>query len=185
MTKQGTLDDLYFEWLYGFIGAVRNRNPARSHWELARQLYTTQFVWSIPNDDNREGDGKDLRNEFVEQGDIRNADVVWMEIDCSMLEMIIALARHASFQAEGSPLEWFWKILDNLSLYKYTDDTYTEVVRREVADALDKVNNRTYDRNGVGGLFPLVNAHEDQRKVELWYQMASYLLEGENTSHRP
>lgn len=185
MTNQGTLDDLYFEWLYGFIGAVRNRNPARSYWELARQLYTTQFVWSIPNDDNREGDGKDLRYEFIDERHIRNADLVWMDMECSMLELIIALSRHASFQVEGSPGEWFWKILDNLGLRKYTDDTYNDVVRLEVEEILEIVNDRTYDRNGVGGLFPLINAHEDQRRVELWYQLSSYLLEGEHVDSKP
>lgn len=185
MTKHGTLDDLYFEWLYGFIGAVKNRNPARSHWMLARQLYTTQFVWSIYNDDNREGDGKDLRNEFIDQCDIRHVDTVWMEIDCSMLEMIIALAHHAAFQAGGSPGTWFWRILDNLGLSKFTDDTFTQTVIDEVAVILATVNDRTYDRDGVGGLFPLKHANEDQRKVELWYQLSRYLLEGEYEHNHP
>ena len=36
---------------------------------------------------------------------------------------------------------------------------------------------RRYKRSGEGGLFPLKNAAKDQRKVEIWYQLSSYLLE--------
>ena len=50
-------------------------------------------------------------------------------------------------------------------------------VRDIVADAMAAIIWRTYDSNGYGGLFPLRNPREDQRKVELWYQLNAYLLE--------
>ena len=42
---------------------------------------------------------------------------------------------------------------------------------------LNKIIDRGYSRRGVGGLFPLKYSKNDQRKVELWYQMHSYLIE--------
>jgi hypothetical protein len=42
---------------------------------------------------------------------------------------------------------------------------------------LHKLNNRTYSKLGKGGLFPLRSSAYDQRKVELWYQMAAFMTE--------
>lgn len=176
MEANGTIDDLYFEWLYGQIAAVTNRNPARSYWSLARQLYTTEFTWFIPNDDNRAEDGKELRIEFL---DLSNVSVTqdWMELNCSMLEMLIALARRASFETGLEPLWWFWKLMDNMELKNYTDITYNVAVTQDVQEKLERVCQRTYRKNGRGGLFPLSHTIKDQTEVELWYQMATYLLE--------
>lgn len=184
MDNQGTLDDLYLEWLYGQIAAVKNRNPARSYWELARQLYRTPFIWMVPNDDNRAEDGKSLRDEFIDECDIQDLEVNWMAIGCSMLEMLIGLSRRAAFQSFGEPSEWFEKFLTNLGIH-FSDAQYNGIVRDEVDIALDRVNNRTYEPNGDGGLFPLRNADRDQRKIELWYQLSAYLLEGGYVDHGP
>lgn len=185
MTENGTLDDLYFEWLYKKIGSVRNRNPARSHWNLAKQLYRKQFAWFVPNDDNRECEGKDLRHEFIDEQDIEDVEIFWLQLDCSMLEMLIALARRAAYESYGDAREWFWKFMENLGLNQYTDEFYNDEAALDIEVALDRVINRTYERNGDGGLFPLKNAKKDQRKVELWYQLATYLLEGGYVDHGP
>jgi hypothetical protein len=181
----GTDDDRYFEWLYSHIGSVRNRNPARSYWDLARKLYTTPFIGWLPNDDNREEDGKCLRDEFTEQtGTV--VDREWRNMDCSFLEMLIGLAQRASFESGEEPVAWFWKMMENLELRDYTDDIYEIAINEAVEEALNRVNDRTYARNGEGGLFPLNIAHKDQRKVELWYQLAAYLLEGKRVrEHLP
>ena len=175
MEANGTIDDLYFEWLYGQIAAITNRNPARSYWSLARQLYMTEYVWFIPNDDNRAEDGKELRYEFHDQ---TNAPVTkdWMELNCSMLEMLIALARRASFETGLEPLWWFWKLMENIELRNYTDITYNVAVQKDVEEKLERLCQRKYRKNGHGGLFPLSSTDKDQTEVELWYQMATYLL---------
>lgn len=181
MTDGGTLDDAYFEWLYSQIGALRNRNPTRNYWRLCRKLYTTEFVWFVPNDDNRVEDGKELRLEFLESTGYRlrgHQDREWMSLGCSMFEMLIALARLAAFESDRSPVEWFWRFMHNLELDRYSDDIYEVSIEEEVEETLDRVNRRTYSANGVGGLFPLRRSTQDQRKIELWYQMSTYLMEG-------
>ena len=180
MTKiGGTLDDRYLEWLYGQIGAVSNRNPERSYWHLLRHLYSKPFRWFVPNDDNRAADGVDLRYDFLE-GEVGPSEREWMDLDCSFLEMMFALAQRASYESSGEPAAWFWKMVYNLGLIHYNDSVYNDMVKLDVEDTLDNVIERTYHPDGQGGLFPLDNPTQDQREVELWYQMSAYLLEGGN-----
>lgn len=185
----GPLDDAYFEWLYRQIGSVNNRNPARSHWNLMRTLYTTPFVWSVRNDDNRSEDGVDLREDFFRETGfpLEYQDHEWLSLECSVLEMIVALSRRVAFEDEhlGSPVEWFWRLIDNLEMLHLTDNVFDDNAKREVERRLRKLINRTYGKNGHGGLFPLRHATQNQRSVELWYQMAAYLLEGDYVNIKP
>lgn len=174
----GTLDDVYLTWLYGKIASVRNRNPERSHWELARQLYSREFTWFVPNDDNRAEDGKKLRLEFIEEQGFDEVDPGWLDLECSMLEMLIALSRRASFQAdEKTPVEWFWMLIDNAGLAQYNDKRYDDHIRHNVELIIDRILERRYSRDGLGGLFPILESPFDQRKAELWVQMSRYILE--------
>ena len=171
-----TLDARYLDWLYKNIGPLQNRNPARSYWMLACALFRKEFTWFVHNDDNRVEDGRELREDFLEEMSIER-DQLWMEEGCSMLEMLVALSRRAAFEASEDPFEWFWVLIDNLGLRPYVDEEFSEDYNVDVDIILDRVINRTYSADGRGGLFPLRYAKEDQRKVEIWYQLAAYLLE--------
>lgn len=175
----GTLDDVYLEWLYGKVGAVSNRNPGRSYWRLMSQLYSIPFNWFVHNDDNRVLDGLDLRIEFLAEVDQTPDDPSgdWLNLECSFLEMLIALARRVSFDTPDSLYEWFWIFMKNLELDRYNDEIYEIAIQEEVAEVVKRVIDRRYSRNGDGGLFPLEKTPNDQRKVELWYQMQEYLME--------
>lgn len=168
-------DDVYLRWLYSQVASVRIKNPSRTYWSLLRHLYTTEFVWFIPNDDNRVEDGRALRYEFIQEHDIIHPDKEWLDLGCSMLEMLIALSRRLAFEAEGQPRAWFWHLLHNLELDTITDEgRYPEA---RVDDIISNVIWRTYRADGRGGLFPLKNAQRDQTRVEIWYQLAAYLLQ--------
>ena len=143
-----------------------------------KQLYVKEFVWLIPNDDNRAEDGKELRYEFINEQGIDEVDQAWLDLGCSVLEMMIALARRAAFESDDEVVDWFWRFIFNLGLNNHTDIAYTSATEREVDNVLDTVIFRTYDADGLGGLFPLTHPRQDQRKVELWYQLAAYLSEG-------
>jgi hypothetical protein len=178
MAKRGKpIDEEYIEWLYGFVASVRNRNPARSYWQLFRKLYRTRFEWYVHNDDNRAEDGIELRHHFIDQSDHDEVPHQWMTEECTMLEMLIALSRRAAFESTGALGDWFWRMLDNLGIRGATDEIWSGIVERTVEDALERVNRRTYEPDGVGGLFPLRNARTDQRQLELWAQLSSYILE--------
>ena len=169
------LDELYFRWLYGEACYPEENNPNHKFWNLLRVFYGKEFIWIIPNDDNRAEDGKDLRQEFVDTIYFKTPDQNWMRMGCSVLEMLVALTRRLAFETDGSPREWFWVLLENLDLTKYNDNTLVPIP--EVEEILDAVIWRTYHYDGTGGLFPLRRPTEDQRQVEIWYQLSAYLLE--------
>lgn len=171
------LDERYFTWLYGQVCSVNLRNRARSYRSLMRQFHHTEFVWLIPNDDNRVEDGRDLRYEFLNSEGIDRASPEWLARGCSMLEMMIALSRRLAFEDDGEPRVWFWHLVETLELLEYTDRNYDENIAEIVDEVLERVIYRRYLPNGRGGLFPLKHPDEDQRKVELWYQASSFLLE--------
>jgi hypothetical protein len=171
------LDELYFEWLYRQVCSLKLKNPHRTYWNLFRILFTKEFLWFVPNDDNRVEDGRDLRHEFLDQRHICHEDIdpEWIPMGVSVLEVFIGLARRLAFQMSGEQDEWFWELMENLDLRQYNDQA--DIPHEHVEIILDRVIWRTYRRNGHGGLFPLRQPREDQREVELWYQLNAYILE--------
>lgn len=170
------LDERYLDWLYGQVCFVED-NPSHSYGMLFHHLYTTKYLWLIPNDDNRDADGKDLRFEFLEEEGIpdHRRDTYWLEVECSMLEFLVALARRFAFEADGTVAERFMELLENLELDQYNDEA--EVDPEAIDEILYRLNWRKYHYNGGGGLFPLRQPERDQRRVEVWYQMSAYILE--------
>ena len=173
------LDEAYFEWLAVRVVNTRLRSASQTRWTVLRKLYTTEFIWRIHNDENRVEDGKELRRQFLEAHPISNPLPGWLDQGCSFLEMLVALSDRLTFQTEGwASADWFWHLLDNVGLnvsdvefQRANMDIYTDSV-------LAQINDRTYDWNGRGGLFPLQRVSEvDHTQVELWYQMNYYLLE--------
>lgn len=176
MNENVTIDERYFAWLYEFVADPNCRNPSESYFLLCERLYKTPFEWSIRNDENRAHDGLELRDEFLRQLD-ETIPMDWYQLECSLFEMLIALSRRAAFQTGWSPDTWFWHILNNLELSRYTDEGYHSAIDDSVRRLLDRVLNRSYEADGRGGFFPLRDPGRDQRGVELWYQMSAYLLE--------
>jgi hypothetical protein len=170
------LDELYLRWLYSQVADPDARGPSRSYWTLLKQMYETEFFWYVPNDDNRAADGQYLRREFIEDLGLDDVDPDWMHLGCSMLELLIGLSRRLSFLDEGEPRGWFWHLVDNLGL-RFDDRNRRNFPAALVYEVLQDVMWRTYKPNGHGGIFPLRHPERDQREVELWYQMSSYLLE--------
>jgi hypothetical protein len=173
------LDDEYLEWLYSQIGSVKTKDKSKTYWSLANQLFRKEFVWFVPNDDNRVEDGRDLRYEFLDTEQLTGVDRDWIHLGCSMLELLIGVARRLSFEADGTVRMWFWRIIENLDLQHYNDSVYTPDKQKHIDEVLDQVIWRTYTSSGDGGLFPLQYAGHDQREVEIWYQLCAYLLEHE------
>lgn len=175
------LDERYLRWLYGQVASVKLKNPARTYWSLMRALFTTEFVWLVPNDDNRLEDGRDLRYEFIDEEALGDIDHDWMTIGCSLLEMLIGISRRLEFEADGDAGvgEWFWHLIGNINLGNFNDEHFQSEQQTEyVNHVLETVVWRNYRSDGFGGLFPLRDPQEDQLKVELWYQLSNYLLEG-------
>lgn len=158
------LDDIYFGWLCSLAGV-----PEEDENHL-RVLYSIPFETHVPNDENRAEDGMALREEFVLRYGINMGyrEREWMRFECSIFEMMVALSERAAFQSDLTVGDWLGIITENLGIRS------GQVPPRAAAR---KLNRRTYAADGTGGMFPLMHPNQDQREVEIWYQMSAYLIE--------
>lgn len=173
----------YFEYLYDL---VKEDAPERKdYWMLLSDLQAFKFYWSVEHDENRAQDGIDLRRRYLEGEWWANGEEA-LSGECSMLEMLIALAERMAFELAGTDVSpdiyrtgsCFWEMIENLGLTRYSDGEYERLNGPFVVNkTLHDVVTRNYDETGVGGIFPLRGDYGDQRYVELWYQMQEYLAE--------
>ena len=171
--------DPYFQWLCKRVGIPKKMPYFRLAEELHRLIFRPGDA--IETDRNRANDGLQLRVMFMERygasGSALNRG------PCTMFEFLIGLASRMSYVMGSDDNElhtrhYFWKLVENLRLIKLSDQCYEELNGDFfVSEATDRLLFRTYDYNGEGGLFPLKHCSKDQRTVEIWYQMQSWLLE--------
>lgn len=163
------IDYEYFEWLISQIEVPGDE----TYNDLFERLHNVEFVWTVPNDDNRIADALELREEFFtrtkKKGTLINE---WT----SILEIVVSLSRRVAWTADGQPRPWAWHLLENLRLDKASDPLMDRKAN-EVDDILEALVWRTYDRDGRGGFFPLRQTVEDQTKQEIWHQMNAYVNE--------
>lgn len=165
-----TVDHEYYVWL---IQQIHIPN-GREYLDLFERMHNMEFVWIIPNDDNRVQDAIDLRGEFL---DIRGGGKLELG-GATCLEVLVSLSRRVAFLASGnghSP-QWAWALLKNLGLHKFYDPL-TQEKKDRVDRTLHNLIWRNYHADGRGGFFPLQNPNIDQRKIEIWYQMNEYVTE--------
>lgn len=169
------IESAYFKWLCAKVMKPEMRTPSQTYWKLLRELQNTEFVWvnDVVMDENRAADGLDLRREFVDTTH-SDPDPSWDHLGCSVLEMLVAFSRRASFVTEWRSRDWFWEFLKNLGIDHLSDGVFNG---HNISGILDRMVWRTYDYNGQGGLFPLHDPEHDQRKVEIWYQFCDYLVD--------
>lgn len=171
----------YFHWL---CEQVMIEQEDRAYWLLAKDLHRMPFYSLVPHDENRAMDGVTLREDYLSE--INCPKYVRLDLEeCTLLEMLVALARRMNYETEDAHREvdhtakWFWEMMDNLGLSEFDDDNYVRDGEGllQVDDILERLVERGYSRNGEGGLFPLRRPDCDQRKAEIWYQMNAYLME--------
>lgn len=169
----------YFQWLCDEICA---EGMDHSYLILCRKLFETPFQVIVPNDDNRVGDAKELRIEYMD--DMGPVSSLECPVEANCLELLVALARRMDFVindmsgSDGVP-SCFWEMIENLGLGDCTDEAYEGYLSdRKMSMAITRWVQRRIGFNGKHGLFPLrVSNGVDQRREELWYQMMAYLIE--------
>ena len=165
-----TVDHKYYIWLVKQVAIPNEKN----YLGLFERMHNTEFVWTVPHDDNRVQDGLDLRGEFLE---IRGGGELSLG-GVTQLEVLIALSRRVGFIANGGHHSriWAWTLLKNLGLHKFSDPLTPEKLSR-IDNILYDLMWRNYHANGHGGFFPLQNPDVDQTKVEIWHQVNAYVSE--------
>ena len=170
--------DPYFKFLCSIVDD-EDFDPSQ-YQKLLSRLHQEIFTWSMPDDENRALDGLSLRIEF---GSLNGKSRLDSKLDssrypCTVLEMMIALSQRCEIEIMqdmdiGRRVgRWFKVMLRSLGVNYERDDIYDEkFVDFIIAEFLD----RGYNPNGDGGLFFVSNTDVDLRKVEIWYQMHTYL----------
>ena len=136
------------------------------HEDLLKYLFDTEFTWTIDHDANRAAKGLNLRYEYNKKWD-------YGDTPCSVLEMLIALARDweheicYDFEKGDRSALWFWTMIKNLKLMDSNE--YSKILKKWLS--------REFDEDGYGSPFPRKNCDKDQRKVEIWMQLQGYVLE--------
>lgn len=169
----------YLRWLSDIV------DPDEKYSGLLSYLFDLEYDYDtaklVPNDDNRIEDALNLREEFVNEQLAREPSYL---IDtfrgqyASVLEIFISLAERMDdvMGFERLP-DWFWEMMDNLGVTRFDDEHFDKDSIFKIDKIVGTWLNREYCKNGKGGLFPLKEPHDNQQKVEIWYQMSAYLLE--------
>lgn len=180
------LETAYYNWLCSVVV----KDERFSHYRtLLAYLHHIPFRFSpsVPMDDNRAGDGIELRYRFGAYHDI-SYSIIGSELDytpCSVLEMLVALSIRCEEQIMSVPemgdrtYEWFWTMIRNMFLIDQIDDHFNlEYVKARIDIFLD----RRYQPDGIGGLFYIPNTTKNLQNVEIWNQLnwwANNVLEEE------
>jgi hypothetical protein len=161
-------DVAYYEWLVDQIDVPQDK----SFLHLFERMHNVEFVWLIPNDDNRVEDAIDLRGEFAGSDGHLNLG------GATCLEMVVALSRKLGFIASGGghAKQWAWTLIKNLGLSRFADPMTPDKMER-IDLILHDLIWRNYNSDGSGGFFPLQRPDIDQTKVDIWHQLNAYVTE--------
>lgn len=173
------MNELYYRWLIELL----DDEYLRDHYKkLTEKLFETEFTWVLPFDENRAKDGLRLRKDFAKKMGLecQESPNLGAFEACSVLEMLIGLARRAEndilwnpdFGDHTGPL--FWEMMENLHLDIYDDYNWFE---DEVDEILEVFLERKYASDGDGNVFKLDRS--DPRKIDLWLQLNRYIIEHE------
>ena len=165
----------YYQWLIDLLG---DEDLRLNYQKLLRNLFETEFTWTVDFDRNRAQDGLDLRELFTRDTGL----LLYFNSPCSVLEMMIALAMRCEDliydpEIEDSVTETFLDMLDNLKLSALDDNCYSE---NRANYLIQKFLNRDYDSNGNGSIFCVAFSDLDFRVMDLWWQANAFLNEKYN-----
>lgn len=167
--------DDYLEWLIWRCGLEKEQRFNR----LFEILHNINFVFYMGRDENREIDGFDLREKYEIPDVYLDFEEDFINRECSVMEMLVALSIRVDSDiigdpGEENPSEFFIKMLENLGLDRFEGERFKRV---DVCYIVDRWLRRGFDHNGYGSPFPVKMDHRDQRKLEIWDQVNSYINE--------
>lgn len=156
------------------------KQPPITYYNLLQKLYDIPFYPKMDDDEHRYSDGISLRSRYAIVTNLREEEeeLLLSYYDCSMLEMMVALALKIEEHIMADPAygnrtgQWFWYMIRSLGLNFYHDSNYKD---EEVYNIIRKYSNGEYEPNGMGGLFYIPQIDEDLRKKSIWYQTMRYL----------
>jgi hypothetical protein len=158
-------------------------NEVFTFFDLAQTLHHMHFYGGVPNDVNRDNDGKALRVIFAKDHSSFSDYSVLNQTHATMLEFFVALALRINEITAGEDDDsmtdiWFWTMLNNLGIVQkdVNDGCWGLEKKIFVEEKITKMLDREYQKTGPGPIFPLDDeADGDARELEIWYQMQFWL----------
>jgi len=160
------MQDLYFDWLLSKVDGWPYR-------QVCDYLYHIEFRWdyTIELDGDRAEKGKALRYLYFTE---KRQDSGMSGMPCTVLEMLVALAidmeNIMGEPGNDHPERWFSDMLCNLGIAN-------SFSRQDIVNKVGRWMARDYMPDGNGGLFPLSNSPNDQRRSPIWAQAGLYMCE--------
>lgn len=181
----------YFDWL---ISLINNPPNGKKYSKMLKCLHKNHFKVINIFDKNRQNDAMDLRKVYFNSiyykiyalskcPETILLDEKFINL-CTFLELLICISKRMEFEMTSdsdmdySMNRWFWELISNIGFDKYSDDDWDKYdSEKEIIKRINIINNREYEQNGNGGLFPIHTPPYRMRNIDLWYQMMKYLQE--------
>lgn len=176
------MDELWDDYLQYLIwrGGLQKMTKFGRLFEI---LHHINFEYILERDENREGDGVELRDDYsIPYCFDVELEEAFYDQKCSVLEMLIALSIRVDNEIIGDPSKehpekFFMEMIENLGLDIFKGNQYRDA---DVIKIVRKWIDRKFNKNGIGSPFPLRYDCRDQRKLEIWDQMNAYISENYN-----
>lgn len=153
---------LYTPWLIK-RGCLENYSELASVWD------ELDFVWYIPEDEDKAVQALRMRDEYCYETSMpspRRAPASFLEVFVSITDSLTALLYQDREKFTKS-------ILLNMGAYSYSDDgRLPSEIHEGALEIAERVMYRTYGRNGSGGLFRIPG--EDILETPLTTQMIKW-----------
>lgn len=159
----------YFNWLLDFVCDSFSR---MNYSELFANLYNTDFVWSIPLDENDAEHGKYLRYLFSLDRVEGSFGLDILDGPCNMLELLVSLSiniEHVMFDDRYGDRTsvWFWTMIENLGI-KMNNNSFDEGHFNEHMRIF--MDHRYDSDGGNGGLFYVPGCKIDFKNAPIYHQ---------------
>ena len=159
------LREEYFKWLCDFVFDAQHMARGLSYNKMFSFLFDTPFRWTMPMDENRAADGIELRYRYGRETRMPEPIIASCldDRECSMLEMMVALALRMETQIMDNPDvgnrvgQWFWDMVVSLDINM--PDSRFDYGRADAS--IRRLLEHTYKRNGEGGLFTIRDSRKD------------------------
>lgn len=163
----------YTRWLINHLGAETCK-----YIFLCSFLNGIEFYYLMPDDKNRVGDARELRNEYIDEfGDDILDD---LPATVTVLEVLVSLSEKADWVIQNSPYGWFLTFLENLGLDFLEDIRWSSDGEAYTASIIHKWLDRRFSPNGSGS--PFRSSKYDLTTVSMWdamqWWLADYFGEG-------
>lgn len=169
----------YLDWLMKDRLHLTDKE-IKNYISLFNVLFEIDFVWIHPLDENRASDGLVLRSDFEYETGLY---ITGLSPKCTVFEMLAALAIRCENQLMRNlflgdrTAKWFFMMLDNLRLSDFDNRHWTSHSKEHIESIVDSFLKRKYNKNGVGGAFPLKHSQKNQSNEQIWDQLMAYINE--------